>query len=887
MAKSLVIVESPAKAKTINKYLGPNFIVKSSIGHIRDLPTSGDGTNKADPKERAAQAARTRKMAPKQKAAYKKKNARQQLVRRMGIDPEHNWAANYQILPGKEKVVNELAKLAANSDAIYLATDLDREGEAIAWHLKEAIGGDPSRYQRVVFNEITKKAITEAFEHPSTLDMDRVNAQQARRFLDRVVGFMVSPLLWAKVARGLSAGRVQSVAVRLIVEREREIRAFVPEEYWEIHADLITGKGQEIRFQVRKHNGEEFRPGEEKTALAATAELQKLGYTISKREDKPTRSKAPAPFITSTLQQAASTRLGFSVKKTMMMAQRLYEAGYITYMRTDSTNLSADAVAACRAYIGENFPPSYLPPEPKLFSSKEGAQEAHEAIRPSDVNVLQSALKDMERDAERLYELIWRQFVAGQMPDAEYTSTVVTSTAGDYELNAKGRIIRFDGYTRVLTPASRKNEDAVLPDVREGEALTLLKLDPAQHFTKPSPRYGEASLVRELEKRGIGRPSTYASIISTIQERGYVRLENKRFYAEKMGDIVTQRLQASFTELLDYGFTASMEKHLDEVAQGKLGWQKLLDNFYGEFSDLLEKAGEAEPAGMQPNQPTMTDIECGTCGRPMQIRTASTGVFLGCSGYALPPKERCKNTLNLTSGDEAIMEDADDEAESRLLRSKHRCPICNTAMDSYLIDERRKLHVCGNNPDCIGFEVEQGKFKIKGYDGPTLECDKCGAQMQLKNGRFGKYFGCTASDCKNTRKLLRNGEAAPPKMDPVPMPELLCQKVDDHYVLRDGASGLFLAASQFPRNRETRAPLVSELLAHREQIDPKYDFLFSAPETDQEGNPAQVRFSRKTKEQYVMTEVDGKATGWKAFYQNGKWQVESGASTADRSAKKA
>ncbi len=296
---------------------------------------------------------------------------------------------------------------------------------------------------------------------------------------------------------------------------------------------------------------------------------------------------------------------------------------------------------------------------------------------------------------------------------------------------------------------------------RKGKSLNLLKLHPAQHFTKPASRYGEASLVREMEKRGIGRPSTYASIISTIQERGYVRLENKRFYAEKMGDIVTQRLQTSFAELLDYGFTASMEKHLDEVAQGKLEWHELLDNFYAEFSTLLEKAEEAEPAGMQPNQPTMTDIACSTCGRPMQVRTASTGVFLGCSGYALPPKERCKNTLNLTAGDEAIMEDADDEAESRLLRSKHRCKLCNTAMDSYLIDERRKLHVCGNNPDCPGFEVEEGKFKIKGYDGPTLECDKCGAQMQLKNGRFGKYFGCTGAGLQEYAKAAaqRRGSA--------------------------------------------------------------------------------------------------------------------------------
>ncbi|TXS92975.1 type I DNA topoisomerase [Parahaliea maris] len=877
MGKSLVIVESPAKAKTINKYLGSDFIVKSSVGHIRDLPTAGSG-GKVDPKERAAQAARTRKMDPEEKAAYKKQKSREQLIRRMGIDPEHGWKAEYQILPGKEKVVAELKKLAANSDAIYLATDLDREGEAIAWHLREAIGGDDDRFQRVVFNEITKKAISEAFEDPAHLDYNRVNAQQARRFLDRVVGYMVSPLLWAKVARGLSAGRVQSVAVRLIVEREKEIRAFIPEEYWEIHADLAPAAIEPVRFQVVRQKGEKFRPNDEQTTRAAVAELEQQAYKVSQREDKPTRSKPPAPYITSTLQQAASTRLGFSVKKTMMLAQRLYEAGYITYMRTDSTNLSDEAVAACRSYIQANFPAKYLPESANRYSSKEGAQEAHEAIRPSEVNLRQTALQGMERDAERLYELIWRQFVACQMPPAEYLSSTVTVAAGDFELTAKGRIIVFDGFTKVQPPAGRKGEDVVLPDLKSGDVLDLKKLDPAQHFTKPTPRYGEASLVRELEKRGIGRPSTYASIISTIQDRGYVRLENKRFYAEKMGEIVTERLQKSFTELLDYGFTSTMEERLDEVAQGSLDWRELLDRFYGEFSELLEQAEEPQPVGMQPNEPTMTDIPCKVCGRPMQIRTASTGVFLGCSGYSLPPKERCKQTVNLVPGDEAIREDADDEAESRLLRSKHRCKICNAAMDSYLIDEQRKLHVCGNNPDCSGFEVEHGKFKIKGYDGPTLECDKCGSEMQLKTGRFGKYFGCTAEDCKNTRKLLRSGEPAPPKMDPVPMPELACEKVEDHYVLRDGAAGLFLAASQFPRNRETRAPFVDELLPHRQEIDPKYSFLFDAPTVDNDGNRTQVRYSRKTKEQYVMTEVDGKATGWKAFYSGSKWDVEEGKS---------
>ncbi len=871
MSKSLVIVESPAKAKTINKYLGPEFIVKSSVGHIRDLPTSGNG-KPVDAKARAAAAALTRKMAPEEKAAYKKKKAKQQLVTRMGIDPEHDWKANYQILPGKEKVVAELKKIAKNADNIFLATDLDREGEAIAWHLKESIGGDPERYKRVVFNEITKRAISEAFSEPGQLDMRYVEAQQARRFLDRVVGFMVSPLLWAKVARGLSAGRVQSVAVRLVVEREREIRAFIPEEFWEVFAELKTRDSHKLRCQVVKDDGENFRPGSKEQTDAALAILNNSEYKILKRDDRPTSSKPKPPLITSTLQQAASTRLGFGVKKTMLMAQRLYEAGYITYMRTDSTHLSNDSIAMCRDYIDKNFGKDYLPEKPLFYSSKEGAQEAHEAIRPSDVRVPAEKLMGMEQDAVRLYSLIWQYFVACQMPPAQYLSSTITVAADKYELRTKGRIMKFDGYLKVMPS---REEDVVLPDVAVGDLLNLQQLDPHQNFTKPPARYTEASLVKELEKRDIGRPSTYASIISTIQDRGYVKVESKRFYALKMGDIVAERLQESFSDLMDYDFTAKMEDSLDDVASGSKDWKTLLNDFYSSFTAQLAKA-EAEEGGMRANNPTDTDIECPKCGRHMQIRTASTGVFLGCSGYALPPKERCKSTINLTPGEEAIRTDSAEEAEEQeniLLRKKHRCKICNTAMESYLIDEKRKLHVCGNNPDCSGYEVENGEFKIRGYDGPVIECDKCGADMQLKTGRFGKYFGCSSEDCKNTRKLLRNGEAAPPKMDPVDMPELECETVEDHYVLRDGASGIFLAASKFPKNRETRAPYVEELLPHKDEIDPKYEFLFSAPTEDDEGNKTLVRFSRKTKEQYVQTEVDKKATGWKAFYENGKWVV--------------
>ncbi|MDP0589790.1 MAG: type I DNA topoisomerase [Candidatus Endonucleobacter bathymodioli] len=868
MGKSLVIVESPAKAKTINKYLGSNFVVKSSVGHIRDLPTSGRAKKVSDPKARAKAAAETRKLSPSMRAERKKEKAKEQLVDRMGIDPENSWAANYEILPGKEKIVEELRRLAASADTIYLATDLDREGEAIAWHLKEAIGGDDERFRRVVFNEITKNAIQSAFESPGRLNQDRVNAQQARRFLDRIVGYMVSPVLWAKIARGLSAGRVQSVAVRLVVEREREIRRFVPEEFWEVYVDLLTDASAAIRFQVTKENNEAFRPTSGDKIDVVLDVLTKADYRLLKREDKLVKSKPSAPFITSTLQQTASTRLGFSAKKVMMMAQRLYESGYITYMRTDSTNISSEALESVRGYIVDNFGQAYLPDEANHYSSKKGAQEAHEAIRPSNVSAKPEDVSEVERDAQRLYDLIWRQFVACQMMPAEYLRVSLTVNVDSFILKARGRTLKFDGFTRVQSSLAKKGEDIILPVLSEGDKLSLAQLDPKQLFTRPTARFSEASLIKELEKCGIGRPSTYVPIISTIQDRGYVSVKSRRFYAEKIGDIVTDRLVESFSDLLDFNFTAKMEENLDAVAEGNAAWKAVLDDFYDDFSEKLESALDEEK-GMRANEPTPTSIKCPTCGMDMVIRTASTGVFLGCSGYALPPKERCKTTVNLVAGDD--VESDDEYAEVNELRAMRRCPMCSTAMENYLIDEGRKLHVCGNNPDCSGYEVESGSFKLRGYDGPILECDKCSAEMQLKTGRFGKYFGCTNEECKNTRKLMKSGEAAPPKMDPVPMPDLECRKVEDHYILRDGASGLFLAASKFPKNRETRAPLVAELFPYKSEIDQKYNYLFNAPLQDPDDNPSIIRYSRKTKEQYVMSEVDGKATGWSATYKDGRW----------------
>ena len=864
--RSLVIVESPAKAKTINKYLGDDFIVRSSIGHIRDLPVGASkGAKKA--------------AANKDETLSKEEKAQQALVRRMGVDPEHDWAAVYEVLPNKTKVIKELKALAKDADKIYLATDMDREGEAIAWHLKEVIGGADSKYERVVFNEITKNAIQNAFKQPSKLDIDRVNAQQARRFLDRVVGFMVSPILWQKVARGLSAGRVQSVAMRLVVEREHEIRAFIPEEYWQIHADTHIDDGKKdteqvaIRLEATKQAGKTLKLGNKEQTDKVLAVLKSADYIVKEREEKPTQSRPSAPFITSTLQQAASTRLGFSVKKTMILAQRLYEAGHITYMRTDSTFLSGDALGAARGYIEDSYGAKYVPDKPNFYGNKQNAQEAHEAIRPSNVNMKSTQLKGVERDAIRLYELIWRQFVACQMTPAKYLSVNLFVAAEDVELKARGRTMVFDGYTRVLSPA--KTDDTLLPDVKKGDELILDKLDPSQHFTKPAPRFTEASLVKELEKKGIGRPSTYASIISTIQDRGYVKLENKRLFAEKMGDIVTDRLTASFPDLMDYTFTAALEDKLDHVAEGDTDWKDVLDNFYGDFKKKVEHAKDAD--GMRPNDPTdVPDVHCDLCDRPMQLRTGSTGVFLGCTGYNLPPKERCKGTKNLmpveafANLDEA--EGDDEAAEVRDLMEKKRCPKCGTAMNGYIVDGGLKLHICGNNPDCDGYILEEGKFEVPGSDSPTIDCNKCDGQMELKTGRFGPYFAC--QNCDNTRKVLKTGEPAPPRMDPIHLPELKSVKHEDYFILREGAAGMFLAASKFPKVRETRPPKLAELREIKDKMEDKFQYLFEGPDEDPEGNPTILRWSRKKKEQYIGSEKNGKASRWGVYWRKGEWVEE-------------
>ena len=866
MSKSLVIVESPAKAKTISKYLGSEYIVESSVGHIRDLPKKASSNSKRSsiPKD----------VSPEEKLRLKTINDRNRLIRRMGIDPDNGWVADWQIIPEKEKVIKSLKKAAKGVDHIYLATDLDREGEAIAWHLKEALGPEKYEYSRVRFNQITKSSIIESFNDPKEIDIDLVKAYRARRFLDKVIGFELSPLLWKKIARGLSAGRVQSVALRVLDERERLIQEFIPEEFWEVSMTLNKNE-LSIPFYLNRKKSEPLLKEEEAKKIEALIKSSVLSiYEIIK---KPVKTKPKAPFITSTLQQAASTRLSFNVKRTMRVAQKLYEAGHITYMRTDAPSLSKESIQDARNFIGERIGEKYLTNAPRIYSGSENAQEAHEAIRPTNAYLTADDLMNQTEEEKRLYKLIWQQYVASQMPDAEYLSTSVKINVGEYTFSAKGREVVFDGYTKIYESIKSDNDD-ILPALEEGEVLSLNELKLDQKFTKPPSRYSEAALVKELEKKGIGRPSTYANIISTIQDRGYVEIQNRRFFVKKIGHIVAERLIESFDDIMDYEFTANLENNLDKVATGDLNWKNVLDEFYEAFQKDLVSASN-DDAGMRPgNIPTETNISC-PCGKTnMLIRNSSNGVFLGCSGYQNAGDEKCKKTLNLISGDEAVSVDDTEEAENLLI--KKRCPKCSTSMDNYLIDENRKLHVCGKNPDCDGHLIEEGQFKIRGYDGPTLECHKCGADMQLKTGRFGKYFGCLNDNCGATRALQRNGEPKPLTMEPIELPDLKCVKCEDHYLLRDSMKGLFLAASQYPKNRETRAPRVDEIKDLKEQFitacrflpdKDKHLYLLSAPEKDKDNNPYIVRYNRTDDTHYVASEKDGKKTKWTATFTNGEW----------------
>ncbi len=627
---NLVIVESPTKARTISKFLGKGYEVQSSFGHIRDLPKSA-----------------------------------------LGIDLEHNFAPTYVVPVKAKKVVSELKKIAAKSERVILASDEDREGEAIAWHLAEALGlgnsksearnskqtanskSEIPKVERIVFHEITKHAIDEALTHPRGIDMRLVDAQQARRVLDRLVGYKLSPFLWRKVAKGLSAGRVQSVALRLIVDRENEIRAFKAEEYWTIEA-MLRSRGQ-TRTNTRKHADttflatlvkiegkalEKFAIPNQQEAERIKAELEECVYAVAKVEHKELKRMPSPPFTTSTLQQEAAKRLGFSAKKTMMVAQHLYENGHITYMRTDSVNLSTESTAAAKQWLHANLGAAYAADAPRAFTAKSKlAQEAHEAIRPTDPRAAPDAISLVEPAARKLYDLIWRRFMASQMPTAKISATTVTIDAvraqlpiTNYQLRASGQQILFDGYLKIWPV---KFEERELPPLQETETLDLKEVKPEQHFTEPPPRFSEATLVKTLEEYGIGRPSTYAPTISVIQIRNYVRKDKGRFFPTEIGELVSTVLVAHFPEIVDIGFTAKMEESLDAVAEGKEEWHDVIGSFYTPFAKHLEeKYAEVKKASVE-----QTDEKCEKCGRAMVIRMGRFGRFLACSGFP-----ECRNT---------------------------------------------------------------------------------------------------------------------------------------------------------------------------------------------------------------------------------------------------
>ncbi|UCG47347.1 MAG: type I DNA topoisomerase [Phycisphaerales bacterium] len=739
MAKSLVIVESPAKAKTINKYLGPDFEVKASMGHVRDLPSKG-----------------------------------------LNVDIENDFAPTYDIMPGKKRTVAALKAAVKKCDRLFLATDLDREGEAIAWHLAQILRVPEDKTFRVIFNAITKSTIQDAFAKPGKLDIDKVMAQQARRILDRIVGYKISPLLWRKVTPRLSAGRVQSVAVKMVVEKEREIRRFKPVEYWRIPALFSTDLKSPLPDQWRAFMGaksegdapptladqdkwlaehDAFRAelsevGDKKFQASSRQEaeplfnaLQKARFTIAGIETRESVSQPPAPFITSTLQQAAANRLGFPTKKTMATAQQLYEGidlgsmgslGLITYMRTDSTHLTGEAIKDVRRYIGRHIGPDYLPKEPAVYASAKAAQQAHEAIRPTDVDLTPSDIKQFLTPAQsKLYELIWQRFVACQMKPAKWNVTNLDIAAdtsfGCCRYRATGRVLVFDGFTKIWKIASGEQQ---LPQVKAQQPLAVVDIKAEQHFTKPPARYTEGGLVKALEKEGIGRPSTYAAIISTIQERKYVEQKDKKFFATDLGEIVTDKLNEYFPNIMDIAFTRFMEEQLDKIEEQHIDWLGVLKDFYGPFKKSLETAQKQMKHAKAETSPS--EYDCPQCGRQLVYKFGRNGKFLSCSDYP-----NCKFACPCDKEGKMV--------EEKL--SEHKCPVC-------------------------------------------------GKPLVHKSGRFGPFLGCSDYPaCKTIVKLDKEGNIVPPKPPPEPT-GISCHKCKQgRLVVRESKKGPFLGCSRFPKCR--------------------------------------------------------------------------------------
>ncbi len=710
MSKSLLIVESPTKARTLERYLGKDFIVKASVGHVKDLPGN-----------------------------------------KLGINLDGEFKPEYQVMRGKKKVIEELRKAASRADAVYLGPDPDREGEAIAWHIAEEIGATDKPVRRVLFYELTRKAIMEALKEPNELNQKLYEAQQARRILDRLVGYMISPLLWEKVRAGLSAGRVQSVALRLICEREQEIQAFEKQEYWSIEARLspITNAGEPahpaVAFtaQLIKCKKKKCEIGSQAEAEGHVQALKSSAYRVSSVEKKQRQKSPSPPFITSTLQQDAARKFHFSAKHTMSIAQKLYEGieigqdgavGLITYMRTDSTRLSQDAVQGAREFISNRWGEKYLPAKPVAYKSRQTAQGAHEAIRPTDVGLTpESVAKYLTKEQANLYSLIWKRFVACQMSPAAIDQTTIDVSAGDYTLRATGQVIVFQGFLALYEegkdePAENGKADETLPDLSPEQLLDLLGIEPRQHFTQPSPRYTEATLIKTLEELGIGRPSTYATIISTVLEREYVLRQKQRLSPTELGIIINRLVSANFPNIVDVKFTANMEKDLDEIERGGRRSQNLLNDFYGPFSKTLESARKGMTNLKSAGWPT--DLKCPRCAKPLTIRLSrSNGAFLACSGY----------------------------------------PKCSFTSD-YERDEKGRIQ-----------PLEQKQPEATGEI-----CEKCGKPMVLKRGRYGAFLACTGyPGCRNTK----------PVSSGVPCPREGC---GGQLVERMSKRGRFYGCNKFP-----------------------------------------------------------------------------------------
>jgi DNA topoisomerase I len=713
MAKSLVIVESPAKAKTIGKYLGKDFIVKASLGHIKDLP---------------------------------KKD--------LAVDVEHGFEPTYEIIDGKKKLISELKKAASGADAIYLAADPDREGEAICYHLKEELDrprDSKTKIFRVMFNEITANAIRKAFQTPGAVNLNLVEAQQARRVLDRLVGYKISPLLWDKVRRGLSAGRVQTVALRLIVDRERLVRAFEKREYWTIDAHLGAKKPPVLAARLVKCNDQPLDIPDQAAADRLIEALKEAPYTVQSVATREKHRNPVPPFITSTLQQEAARKLRFSVKRTMMLAQRLYEGvelgkegltGLITYMRTDSTRVSQDALGEVRQLITERFGAAYLPASPNFYRSRKGAQDAHEAIRPTSAMRPPEAIqKFVGEDEFKLYRLVWMRFVASQMNPAVFDQTTIevnakASEGATYLFRATGSVPKFDGFLAVYEEGKDQKDEEdeelkhKLPLVAEGEVLKFRSLDPQQHFTEPPPRFTEATLVKELEADGVGRPSTYASILSTIQEREYVKKEGGRFFPTELGMVVTDLLVESFDDIFAVEYTASMEEDLDNIEEGKVDWRMALDEFYGKFKQDLVRA-ETEMTDIK-RMEKPTDLVCDKCGKPMVIKWGKHGSFIACTGYP-----ECTNTRELT----VDLPDVDN-ADLTEQEDQEYCENCGRPM---VLKKGRfgQFLACSGYPDCKTTKRLGASEEEKKPDVPLEEkCPSCGGQLVLKHGRFGEFTAC-------------------------------------------------------------------------------------------------------------------------------------------------